>query len=444
MSTMLLPRRSFLGQSTAVAAATLIAPAVLGAQSRKQEIQVACVGVKGMGWTDLSNIGKHPKVKFVGFCDIDRDRFDQADQAFPSVPHFADYREMFSQLGDRVDAVVVSTPDHMHAPVAMLAMRNGKHVYCQKPLTHTVWESRQMRLMAEKQGLTTQMGNQIHSSQQYRLGVRLIHDGAIGKVREVHSWVAVHGRQYANRVDRPAESPAPANVDWDLWIGAAPTRPFAADVYHPFKWRDWQDFGSGALGDFGCHLLDPVFGALDLTAPLSVLAEHDTANDEVWPGPETVTFTFPGTSRTAGKTLNVIWRDGGLTPPRELAQLPEGKNLPKSGSLFIGEQGVMLLPHVGMPALYPEPQFAKYALPKIEGTSHWHDWVDAVIAGKKTTDGFEFAGPVSETVQLGNVAAKLPGTTLAWDASELQITNVPDAAPLLTKEYRAGFEVKPA
>ncbi|MGV3484993.1 MAG: Gfo/Idh/MocA family protein [Planctomycetaceae bacterium] len=437
----MIPRRTFLGQSSALIGSAIAAPSILHAQARDQQLQVACVGVNGMGWTDLSNIGKHPKVKFVGFCDIDKDRFDKADQAYPGVPHFADYREMFAELGDRVDAVIVSTPDHMHAPVATIAMQNGKHVYCQKPLTHTVWESRQMRLLAEKKDLTTQMGNQIHSASEYRTAVRLIHDGVIGKVREVQSWVGVKGRQYANRTDRPAGSPVPANVNWDLWIGAAPMRPYAPDIYHPFKWRDWQDFGSGALGDFGCHLLDPVYGALELTAPLSVIAEHEGTNDEVWPGPETVTFTFPGTARTAGESIRVTWRDGGLQPPRELAQLPEGKPLPTAGSIFIGEEGVLLLPHVGRPALYPESKFANYAIEAVPGTSHWHDWVDAVIAGQKTSDGFEFAGPISETVQLGNVAARMPGKKLEWNASQLQVTNVPDANRLLTKQYRAGHEV---
>ena len=442
MTRSMIPRRSFLAQSSAILAGTMAAPSILQAETRLQELQVACVGVNGMGWSDLSSVGTHAKVKFVGFCDIDTNRFDQVNSAYPGVPHFADYREMFSNLGDKIDAVIVSTPDHMHASIGMLAMESGKHLYCQKPLTHTVWESRQMRLLAAKKNLTTQMGNQIHSAAEYRLGVRLIHDGAIGKVREVHSWVGVQGRQYNQRTDRPESASVPSHVNWDLWIGAAPMRPFAPDVYHPFKWRDWQDFGSGALGDFGCHLLDPVFGALELTAPTSVKAEHAGTTHEVWPGPETVTFTFPSTSRTTGDSIRVIWRDGGLKPPRELAQLPEGKELPPSGSIFIGESGVMLLPHVGMPSLYPEAQFANYAMPEVAGTSHWHDWVDAVLDGKKTTDGFDFAGPVSEAVQLGNIAAKLPGQSLDWNAEKLSIENDSKANKLLTKEYRKGFEVR--
>ncbi len=395
-----------------------------------------------MGWSDLSNIGSHAKVKFVGFCDIDTARFDKADEGFPGVPHFADYRQLLADLGDKIDAVIVSTPDHMHAPIAMAAMKLGKHVYCQKPLTHTVWESRQMRLLAEKNKLTTQMGNQIHSAAEYRTGVKLIQDGTIGKVREVHSWVGVQGRQYCNRTDRPAETPVPENVNWDLWLGAAPVRPFAADVYHPFKWRDWQDFGSGALGDFGCHILDPVFTALGIRSPVSIEAKNEGTTSEVWPGPETVTFEFPGTEHTVDGTIKLIWRDGGLKPPKELAQLPEGTELPGAGSIFIGEGGVMVLPHVGKPALYPQSKFANFAIPEVKGTSHWHDWVDAVIAGQQTTDGFEYAGPLSETIQLGNIAARLPDAKLLWNSETMAITGHDKAPGLLTKSYRAGFEVE--
>lgn len=435
-------RRQFLQHSGSLLAAAAAAPAFVSAAVRRKELHVAAIGVNGMGWADLSNIGSHAAVKFVGFCDIDTSRFDKADAAYPGVRHWQDYRELLADLGGGLDAVIVSTPDHMHAPVAMAAMRAGKHVYCQKPLTHTVWEARQLRLQAEKSGVTTQMGNQIHSAAEYRLGVRLIREGVIGKVREVHSWVGVQGRQYCNRTDRPAAAPVPAGVNWDLWLGAAPERPFAPDVYHPFKWRDWQDFGSGALGDFGCHILDPVFTALGIRHPQRVQATNDGTTSEVWPGPETVVFEFPGTEFTAG-TITLTWRDGGLKPPRELAGLPEGRELPGGGSLFIGESGTMVLPHVGMPQLYPADKFASFAMPKVQGTSHWHDWVDAVLAGNKTTDGFDYAGPLTETVQLGNVAARLPGQSISWDAAAFR-TNLPAADQLLTKSYRGGFEVPEA
>jgi len=439
----MLSRRDFLRHS-ALGAAAFAAPGILSAATRKQQLNVACVGCKNMAFADLSQIGSHPAVKFVGFCDVDTSRFDQADEAFPGVPHFTDYREMIAQLGDSVDAIQVTTPDHTHAPAAMTAIRANKHVFVQKPLTHTVWEARQLRLAAEKRGLITQMGNQIHSHEAYRTGVRLIRDGAIGKIKEVHSWVGIDGRNWNHVTERPPEAPVPEGLNWDLWIGAAPMRPYAPSVYHPFNWRDWQDFGSGALGDFGCHILDPVFGALGITAPVSIRADHEGTNSEVWPGPETVTYVFPGNDRTVGETINIIWRDGGLKPSLELAQMPAGEELPTSGSLFIGEEGTMVLQHVGMPKLYPVEKFADFKIPLEAGLNHWHVWVDAILSGTQSDDGFHYAGPLTETTQLGNVAARLPGRELAWDAENLKITNVAEANALLTKSYRKGFEVEPA
>jgi hypothetical protein len=195
------------------------------------------------------------------------------------------------------------------------------------------------------------------------------------------------------------------------------------------------------MGDFGCHILDPVFGAVLLTAPTSIVAENSGTTNEVWPGPETITYMFPGTKYTADSQIKVVWRDGGLKPPRELAQLPDGVELPSGGSLFIGEGGTMVLPHVGMPSLYQANKPKAIALPQINGTNHWHDWVDAVLAGKKTTDGFEVAGPLTETVQLGNIAARLPGKQLQWDVASMKLSGDPAASALLTKSYRKGFEV---
>lgn len=437
-----LSRRSFLQTTAAGAAAAFAAPAIVSAETLKSELHVASVGAKNMAWADLSSVATHPKVKMVGFCDIDSARFDQVDAKFPGVAHFEDYREMIDQLGDKVDAVIVSIPDHMHAPAAMYAMNRGKHIYCQKPLAHTVWESRQMRLLAEKKNLITQMGNQIHSYKEYRLGTRLIKDGAIGKVKEVHSWVGKKGQEYYQGKTRPPEAPVPATVNWDLWIGAAPMRPYAPEVYHPFNWRDWQDFGSGALGDFACHILDPVFTALDISAPISIAAQHEGFNPEMWPVAETVKYVFPGTMYTAGKTIDVTWYDGGRKPPIELAQLPEGKELPGAGSIFVGEGGTMIMPHVGMPQLYPEKKFADYKQPDVEAKNHWHVWVDAVLSNTKTSDGFHYSGPLSEATQLGNIAALNPGTKLEWDADALKFKNVPELNKFLTKKYRKGFEVE--
>ena len=437
-----LSRRAFLQTTAAGAAAALAAPAVISAQTQKAELHVAAIGANGMGWSDLSSVGSHAKVKFVGFCDVDSTRFNKVDEKFPGVAHFADYREMIDTLGDKLDAVIVSTPDHMHAPAAMYAMNRGKHVYCQKPLTHTVWEARQMRLLAEKKQLITQMGNQIHSNLEYRLGTRILKEGAIGKIQAVHSWVGVKGQNYYQGLARPPQADVPPSLDWNLWIGCAPERPFAEKWYHPFNWRDWQDFGSGALGDFACHILDPVFTALDLTAPKTIQCDHEGFNPELWPGPETVKYVFPATQYTAGDTLPVTWYDGGRKPDRALAQLPDGVELPGGGSLFIGEGGTLVLPHVGLPQLYPKAKFADFKNPDEKGLSHWHVWVDAVLSNTKTSDGFHYAGPLTETVQLGNIAALHPGKTLEWDVDALKFKNLPEANALLTKTYRPGFEVE--
>ncbi len=453
-------RREFL-QTSAAAGVVLGFPAVVRAANLNGRVQVAAVGVEGMGHTDVHNLSKHEQVKMVGFCDIDARNFARVDKLAPGTPHFADFRVMLEQLGDKVDAVSVSIPDHMHARVAIEAMRRRKHVYVQKPLAHTVWECRQMRLWAEKTGVVTQMGNQVHSQIEYRMATRLLRDGVIGPVKEVHSWCQYTGNERTRLLEPPAETdPLPAEVAWDLWIGTAPMRPYVAGLYHPFAWRDWQDFGGGAaLGDFGCHILDPIFTGLGLTAPLTVSADNTGINRHVWPTAETIRYVFPGNALTAEKTLKVTWSDGGLRPDRKLAQMPADLDLPRSGSLVIGEKGSLVLPHVGGPRLYPAEGFAGFAYPKdIKGLNHWHRWIDAILAGGKTSDGFDYAGPLSETVQLGNVATRAmrpprpkrgsnvvkDAAVLQWDAANLRFTNNDEANRLLSKTYRAGWEVPAA
>ena len=432
-------RRQFL-RSTALASAALSFPAILRSASPNGHFQVACIGANGMGFSDLSKVGTHPKVRFTAFCDVDSSRFDKADAAYPGVPHFADFREMFAKLGDSIDGVVVSTPDHMHAYAAIEAMRKRKHVYCQKPLSHTVWEARQMRLHAERSGVTTQMGNQIHSNLEYRLGTRILREGAIGKIREVHSWASVTGNERNRLLAPPRESaPVPATLNWDLWVGVAKMRDYKS-VYHPFVWRDWQDFGSGALGDFGCHILDPVFTALGLDAPLTVRSEHSGINEHIWPTLETVQYVFPGNAHTVGN-LKVTWYDGGQRPERKVAQLKPEQELPRSGSLFVGEGGTLVLPHVGMP-IVNRTGGGDFQMPQETGLSHWHVWVDAAMAGRKTSDGFHYSGPLTETVTLGNVAAHFSKQTLEWDAVAMKVTNIPEANAFLTKTYRKGWEIQ--
>lgn len=458
---MSLSRRHFLRNA---ALATLAFPAIVRARNLNSQVQIAAVGVDGKGFSDIAEVASHPKAHFVGFCDIDAERFAHIDKKLPGVTHYSDWREMYTWLGDGFDAVTVSTPDHMHALPTIVAMRMGKHVYCQKPLTHTVWEARQLRLQAAKSKVRTQMGNQIHSAKEYRTGVRLIQSGRIGKVLAVHSWHPNTGNRYTNMTAAPASAPVPAGVSWDLWLGCSPARDFAPDVYHPFKWRDWVDFGSGTMGDFGCHLLDPVFTALKLGNPLRVKADSVGANPQTWCREQTIEWTFAGTQYTKGDTLKVTWYDGGRLPDLALAQMPSGKQFPAAGSIFIGEEGVMLLPHYALPSLFPEEKFGKNLNPGelarrarakdkptdkvavdladvVEGSSHYHAWVDAITEGHETTDNFAYAGPLTEAVQLGNVASRHSGVQLDWDAEAMKFAGHAEAEPLLTKPYRKGWEL---
>jgi predicted dehydrogenase len=454
-------RRTFLKQA-AIGSTALGFPAILRASNPNGRVQLATVGVSGQGFTDVHNFASHPKVKYVGFCDIDASLFAKADETAAGVPHFSDFRVMFDKLGDTVDAISVSIPDHMHALVGIEAMKRRKHLYCQKPLAHTVWECRQMQRWAAKSGVVTQMGNQGHSSLEYRLATRLLREGAIGKLKEVHSWCPLTGNERTRLLEPPAPGPVPKGINWEAWIGSARMRPFSPDVYHPFAWRDWQDFGGGAaLGDFGCHVLDPVFTGLGLKAPITVTADNSGMNHHVWPVMQTVRWEFPANEFIAGKTLRLTWTDGGLRPDKKLAQLPPELELPRLGSLFIGEKGNLVLPHVGGPRLYPVETFKDFAYPKdLKGTNHWHRWIDAIVDGAKTTAGFDYAAPLTETVQLGNVATRAcrapkpkrgsnvhaarDVNTLKWDAANLRFTNHEEANALLTKTYRAGWEVPAA
>ena len=276
----------------------------------------------------------------------------RAAQRFPGAKTFADWRKLLDQVDKTIDAVSVSTPDHMHAPVSMSAIHRGKHVYCQKPLTHTIFEARQIAAAARKAKVVTQMGIQIHSSIEYRMATELIQAGAIGKIKEVHSWSDRPG--WPQGGSRPkGRGPVPKELNWDLWLGVAPQRPFVEGAYAPFAWRGILDFGCGALGDMGCHIIDPPFTALKLTSPNVVWVEGPGCTDDMHPKWEVIHYEFPGTEYTAGKTLPLTWYDGQHKPDESLVPLGKDQHLPDNGSIFIGEKGSILLPHIGGPQLLP-------------------------------------------------------------------------------------------
>lgn len=438
-------RRQFLKQA-AVAGAAVSMPAVswsrvLGANSR---LRVASIGTGGKGWSDLTATAASPNVQIVALCNIDesKEHLGRAAEAYPQAKCFTDWRKLLDEHKN-IDAVIVSTPDHMHAPISLPAMQLGKHVQCQKPLTHTLFEARQMQLAAKKYNVVTQMGNQIQSASEYRTAVKLVHDGVIGKVKEVHSWQS--GKMGWILVDdRPAGSePVPETLHWDDWLGVAPTRPYLPKIYHSFNWRAWQDFSNGQLGDFGCHILDPVFMALKLTAPVSIVAEAPPLNREVWNKWSTVRYEFPGTELTAGKTVKVTWYDGeGKFPPREALGLPEKYALPGSGSVLVGEKGSLVIPHVAMPKLFPEEKFADFTIPVVPARNHYVSWADACRGEGKTTSHFDYSAPLTETVLLGTVAIRLAGIPLTWNAEKLEIGGAAHAPALLTKPYRDGWMPK--
>ncbi|HVX13680.1 MAG TPA: Gfo/Idh/MocA family oxidoreductase [Pirellulales bacterium] len=436
-------RRSFMRTSAAVGAGLALAPVALRAAGPLERLNIASIGTGGKGWSDLTSTAKSPRVNVVALCDIDESaqHLGRAAEAFPRARRYTDWRRLLDESRD-IDAVIVSTPDHMHAPISLAAIALGKHVQCQKPLTHTVFEAREMRLAAKRAGVVTQMGNQIQSHESYRTAVQVVHDGVIGNVREVYSWQSGPMR-WLIESDRPAGAdPVPAGVHWDDWLGVAPVRPYKAQIYHSFNWRGWQDFSNGQLGDFGCHILDPVFMALDLTAPLTVRAEAPPINREVWTKSATVFYEFPGTPRTADETLKLTWYEGeGAKPPRDMLGVPDDVKLPDAGSLLKGELGAMILPHVAMPQLLPAEKFAGYKFPEVGSRDHYISWADACRGEGTTTSHFDYAGPLTEAVLLGTVAIRVPHETLAWDAAELRIQNSSAANGLLTKSYRPGWQM---
>ena len=426
---------------TSAAASVLGFPALVRGQNLNSRLQLASIGSDKKGYSDIKEMSTHDRQQYVALCDVDTRHFRNAKKLWPDVPAYQDFRVMLTEMGDKIDALTVSTPDHMHAYCAVSAMKMGKHVYCQKPLTHNIREAREVAKMAKKSGVITRLGNQIHSHQFYRTAVRLVQDGKIGKVSRVHSWVGATGHGKSGRISRPEDPPpVPETLDWDLWIGVAPMRPYGGErVYHPWGWRDWQDFGNGAVGDFGCHILDPVYTALKITgAGNHFSANHSGMNKEVWPAQTIYSFEVPGTELTAEK-LKITWYDGGKLPNTKGSHIPSSQRLPSSGSILIGEEGSLVIPHVGEPRLYPEEKFSD-GFEMEEGKNHYHGWIEGCLSGEQPSDGFDYGGLLTETILLGNIAVRYSGKVIEWDSEAMKITNLPEANEWLTRDYREGWD----
>lgn len=432
-------RRDFLKTSVVLAAGGLW-PQFSYSASPNGKLRTAHIGVGGMGGSDLGSVSSHKMVEVAALCDVDSSRLKEAHNGHPNARTFSDYRELFAEMGDSIDAVVVSTPDHTHAPAAMTALNHNKPVYCQKPLTHEVFEARQLRLVSEKKRLPTQMGIQVHSSSIYRRAVAMIQSGVIGKVSQVHAWShknwGYDGGPFKNTANPPG------NLAWNLWLGTASERPFVEGVYHAGQWRKLIDFGTGTLGDMGVHIFDTPYAALELTAPKWAKTTCRKPTGVGHPERNIVQYEFPGTKHTTDSMI-WTWYDGNYAPPKaEEVGLPKGVKLPDQGSLFIGEGGQMLVPHVSEAELFPQEKFKDYKRPQVDDGNHYHQWVDACLGNGETSASFSYGGPLTESLLLGVVANRFPDQKLMWEAEKLQVTNLPEASKLIKRDYREGFQVE--
>jgi predicted dehydrogenase len=406
-------KREFLKTSAVLASAALL-PASIWAKSNDKKLRTAHIGVGGMGLDDMKSITSHKQVEVVALCDVDSKALANASKMFPNAKTFADYRVMLSQMSEMIDAVIVSTPDHTHAPASILAMEKGKAVYCQKPLSHHVSESRTMRKMAEEKKLVTQMGIQVHSFDEYRATVLLIQSGIIGKVSTVRAWSPKNWGY-----DGPAPSgsdPVPSNLDWNLWLGTAAERPYKNGFYHPGNWRKLVDFGCGTLGDMGVHIFDTPYTALDLDVPETIHNICRPPNNVGFPLNNVVTYQFPGTQYTTEK-LKWVWYDGPGAPAKhDDLKLPNGEALPEQGAMFVGEKGRLLLPHFMMkPRLIIDGKYAEFDYPKLQKVDHYHQFVDACLGNTECSAPFSYSARLTEAILLGVIAGRFPNQTLHWD-----------------------------
>lgn len=445
-----LSRRRFLAQA-AIGSSFLIVPRYVlggpGQESPNNKVNIAGIGFGGQGAWDLDQVSSE---NIVALCDVDWGYAEKIFDKYPNAKRYKDYRKML-EAEKNIDAVVIATPDHNHAHISVAAMKAGKHVYCEKPLTRTVREARVVAQTARETKVATQMGNQGMAFEGNRQINEWLWAGAIGPVREVHVWSdrPTHRGKlplwWAQGIERPTDTPpVPEGLDWDLWLGPAPSRPYNP-AYAPFRWRGWWDFGSGGIGDMGIHNLAPVFSALKLGAPTSVLASSTSVFKETVPLACTVHYQFP--ARGDMPPVKLHWYDGGLLPERP-AELPENQPLdPEDGIIFVGEKGKMLVTGWGgeHPRLLPEFLDKDYqrppkTLPRSIG--HHKEWLDACKGNSSVPrSNFGFAGPLTEAVLLGSVCVRNGGDQLDWDSENLKITNDPDANQYLHYEYRKGWSL---
>jgi len=437
-------KREFLKNAAALSSLAII-PAESWAFSADKRLRTAHIGLGGMGQADLASISSHSNVDVVALCDVDSTVLASVSSKFPNAKTYKDYRVMLKEMSKDIDAVIVSTPDHTHAPASIMAMEMNKPVYCQKPLTHYVKEARAMDKMAKDKKLVTQMGIQVHSFYDYKLATLLIQSGIVGKVHTVRAW-SPKNWGYNGPVPETGD-PVPANLDWNLWQGTSAERPYKDGFYHPGNWRKLVDYGCATLGDMGVHIFDTPYNALQLDVPRTIINNCRKPNGFGYPEKNMVTYEFPGTKYTAD-TLKWVWYDGvGADKQREDLMLPDGADLHDQGAMFIGEKGRLYLPHFQvMPKLivdgsYKDIDISQFKLsePVREYSSevhkHYHEFVDACLGKATCSAPFSYASRLTETILLGVIAGRFPNKTLHWDAKKAQFAE-DDANQYLGGMYR--------
>lgn len=448
MNTTFTRRRFVKSAAQAATVFTILKAGSARTYAANEKLNIASIGAAGQAGGDIDQLKSQ---NIVALCDVDWRHAAGTFKKFPEAKKFKDYRKMLDEINREIDAVIVATPDHHHFFASMAAIKLGKHVYCEKPLTHSVWEARELTKAARTANVATQMGNQAQATEETRRLQEFVMDGAIGAIHEAHIWTdrpsrGLFAEYWPQGVSRPTDSPAvPDTLDWDLWLGPAPWRPYHP-AYLPAKWRGWWDFGTGALGDIACHYFDPVFRALRLGAPISVEASSTRVNDETYPLGSMITYQFP--ARGGMPALKLVWCDGGLRPPRP-PQIKDSDLMGDNGHLLIGEKGIINTDWSKW-RIYPEKLAKEYGEPpkKLERSpGHHQEWVNACKGGPKAGSNFDWAGPMTEVVLLGNVALRtqlrerLTRSVLQWDSEKLAFSNVPEANQFLRREYRQGWSV---
>jgi len=462
-----LSRRQFIAKSTTLATVSIVPRYVLGGQRHippSNRLNVAVIGTGGQGITNMKNLLQHSDVKITAICDVAQfwdnsnlyyrhnggrgpamkaveEHYQQTgSEGYHGCKVYVDFRLMLEKSGKDIDAVVVATPNHTHAVASMAAIRDGKGVYCEKPLTYSVYEARRIAQAARKAKVATQLGNQGHSSDDIRRAVEWVRDGAIGKIRHVQAWAGEN--RIPEFTELPKETPpVPEGLNWDLWLGPAPERPYHP-AYTPLLWHYWWDFGGGKLGNFGCHTLDTAVWALNLEHPTLVEASSTQLSRETTPIASMCHYKF--LARSGKPSVDLFWYDGGIRPPRPDCLEPE-RNLPRDGgSLLIGDGGAILSGvWSASPRIIPERKMQDYEQPKPtipRSRGHHRDWIDACKGGPPASSNFEYGAHLTEIVLLGVVALRT-GTTLHWDGPNMKVTNAPQLEPVIRGHYRKGWEI---